>query len=200
MRSKTPLQAEKILKVAARLFATQRFHEARMEDIASAAEVGKGTLYRYFRDKDELYEALLKQAAAQLSPALQQASASSTDPRARLEALVAVLVTYFQAHPHLFDLIQHAEVMHRPERGFSWQAMREMTFSLVQEALREGQRKGIFPSHDVQLATHMLLGGLRAVLRFDDRPPAPDLSARIVDLILHGIGSSRPAVSGVTSA
>ena len=62
MRSKTPLQAEKILAAAAQLFATHRFHEARMEDIAALAEVGKGTLYRYFKDKEELYLALLQRA------------------------------------------------------------------------------------------------------------------------------------------
>ena len=67
VRTKTPAQAEKILGAAARLFATQRFHEARMEDIAAAAAVGKGTLYRYFGDKDQLYRALLVRAAEQMS-------------------------------------------------------------------------------------------------------------------------------------
>ena len=34
-----------------------------MEDVASAAGVGKGTVYRYFKDKEELYLALLARAA-----------------------------------------------------------------------------------------------------------------------------------------
>ena len=72
MRTKTPVLPEKILTVAARLFATHRFHEARMEDIAAAAEVGKGTLYRYFKDKEELYLALLERTAEQLSQCLSQ--------------------------------------------------------------------------------------------------------------------------------
>ncbi len=42
-----------------------------MEDIAAAAEVGKGTLYRYFKDKDELYEALLEQAAQEITTRLE---------------------------------------------------------------------------------------------------------------------------------
>ena len=67
MRCKSPLQADKILAAAAGLFATHRFHEARMEDIAAAAAVGKGTLYRYFKDKEELYIALLDRAADGIS-------------------------------------------------------------------------------------------------------------------------------------
>jgi AcrR family transcriptional regulator len=200
VRTKTPLQAEKILKAAARLFATKRFHEARMEDIAAAAEVGKGTLYRYFRDKEELYDALLKQAAEHLSHALHEASAGVVDPRARLEAIVGALLTYFHCHPHLFDLIQHVEMMHRSDRAFAWQPMREETFALVEDTLRDGQRLGLFPAHDTELTARLLLGGLRAVLRFDNRPPTADLPARIMDIILHGIGSQRRSVNGATSA
>ena len=58
MRAKSPEQVDRMLDAAARLFGAHRFHEVRMEDVAAAAEVGKGTLYRYFRDKEELYLAL----------------------------------------------------------------------------------------------------------------------------------------------
>ena len=61
-----PSRLEKILIAAARLFATHRFHEVRMEDIAAAVCAGKGTLYRYFKDKEELYLALLDRTAAGL--------------------------------------------------------------------------------------------------------------------------------------
>ena len=48
-----------MLAAAARLFGSQRFHEVRMEDIAAEAAVAKGTLYRYFADKEQLYRAML---------------------------------------------------------------------------------------------------------------------------------------------
>src|SRR5262249_51213511 len=92
VRTKSPLQAEKILQAAAQLFARHRFHEARMEDIAAAAGVGKGTIYRYFPDKDELYQALLAQAAEQICCRLREATARAADPRARLEAWVNVVM------------------------------------------------------------------------------------------------------------
>ena len=62
MRCKTAEQADKVLDAAAQLFGLRRFHEVRMEDIAAEAEVGKGTLYRYFADKEELYLGLLDRA------------------------------------------------------------------------------------------------------------------------------------------
>ncbi|NBT62453.1 MAG: TetR/AcrR family transcriptional regulator, partial [Planctomycetia bacterium] len=46
---------EKILAAAEVMFASKRFHEVLMEDIAIGAGVGKGTIYRYFKNKEELY-------------------------------------------------------------------------------------------------------------------------------------------------
>jgi AcrR family transcriptional regulator len=63
MRTKTSLQADKILRAAGQLFGTQRFHEVRMDDIAAQAEVSKGTLYRYFNDKEELFQALVTRSS-----------------------------------------------------------------------------------------------------------------------------------------
>src|SRR5258708_38296209 len=100
VRVKTAQQSEKILCVAARLFAAHRFHETRMEDIASAAEVGKGTLYRYFKDKDELYTALLVRAAEELETRLHEDVDQAVGTRGKLEAIVGTIITYFDERPH----------------------------------------------------------------------------------------------------
>src|SRR2546421_8418409 len=95
VRTKTSDQADRMLDAAARLFGTQRFHEVRMEDIAAEAEVGKGTLYRYFSDKEELYLALLERASQQLVCRLREEITRMEGPRAQLEAVVAAIIAYF---------------------------------------------------------------------------------------------------------
>jgi AcrR family transcriptional regulator len=202
VRSKTPQQADKILAAAARLFAKHRFHEARMEDIAALAEVGKGTLYRYFKDKDELYLALLSQAADGIEDCLKRAIDPSADPRDQLVALIDAILDYFDSHPHLFDLIQHAEVMQRPGQEFPWQKVRDQTMARVKEIFRAGVQQGLFRIDDPDLASLMLLGGMRGVFRFGARPRPADLAERIVAGFLGGFGDnrrgrSRPAVSGL---
>src|SRR5438309_5382326 len=109
MRTKTPLQADKILQAAGHLFGAQRFHEVRMEDIAAEAEVGKGTLYRYFHDKEELYLALLERASRDLLRRLELERQHARRPRQHLEAIVSAVITYFDDHPNLLNLIQRAE-------------------------------------------------------------------------------------------
>lgn len=186
MRTKSPLQAEKILQVAARLFAKHRFHEARMEDIAAAAEVGKGTIYRYFPDKESLYLALLSRAGEQVSERLQQELASAVGPTQRLEAIVTAVVGYFDEQPHLFDLIHHAEAMHKTEADFPWQQTRYEMIDLVRGIFAEAAERGEFRIQHPETATLMLLGGLRAVIRFGQRPRPSDLARRIVRNFLHG--------------
>jgi AcrR family transcriptional regulator len=189
VRSKTPLQAEKILAAASQLFATHRFHEARMEDIAALAEVGKGTLYRYFKDKEELYLALLARAATGLHDRLHQVLVRVGGPRQQLVAVVEALLGYFDEHPHLFDLIQHAEAMQRPGQEFPWQKTRNETMRLVRDIFRAGQKLGVFAIDEVELAMLMLLGGLRAVVRFGPKPLQAHIAERIVEGFLAGYGA-----------
>ncbi len=200
VRTKTPVLPEKILTVAARLFATHRFHEARMEDIAAAAEVGKGTLYRYFKDKEELYLALLERAAEQLSQCLSQAQERESHPRLRLEAMVEAILIYFDEQPHLFDLIQHSEVMGNPGQDNPWTETRRETLARFDALFAEGEEAGMFHFADRDLAVLLLLGGMRAVIRFGCQPRPADLARRIVNSFLLGHTAAPPRVLRTASA
>jgi AcrR family transcriptional regulator len=175
-----------MLDAAAKLFGAQRFHEVRMEDIASEAVVGKGTLYRYFKDKEELYDALLERAAQQFEARLNEASARAHRPRQRLEALVDAIITFFDEQPHLSDLIQRSEVLRRPGGTFAWQKTRDEVNHMIRQVFDSGHAAGEFSIRDADIMALMLLGGLRSVIRFGTRPRSADLAQRIVARFLDG--------------
>ncbi len=186
MRTKTVGQSDKMLDAAARLFGTQRFHEVRMEDIAAEAAVGKGTLYRYFSDKEELYMALLERASHQLMARLREVMDRTEGARARLVALVDFVIGYFDEEPHLFDLIQRAEVMRGAGQDFPWQRVREEFTQLFHDLFQEGAAEGEFRIRDPEVDALMLGGGLRSIIRFGKKPRPRDLARRIVDGFLKG--------------
>ena len=62
----------KILTAAAELFAFHPFHKVLLSDVAEAAGVGKGTLYTYFANEDDLYLSVLYSGFAQLIERLGQ--------------------------------------------------------------------------------------------------------------------------------
>jgi AcrR family transcriptional regulator len=195
VRTKTPLQAEKILDAAAHLFGSQRFHEVRMDDIAAEADVGKGTLYRYFEDKEELYLALLFRASEQFLRRVKAEMDAAAGPRARLEAAVSAIVTYFDEQPHLCDLIQRAEV-HRPTGvEFPWQQVRDEMHQIVLGLFEEARGSGDFVVRDPELMLLMLLGGLRSVIRFSKPPRAEDFARQIVTNFLEGAAPPRDEIS-----
>lgn len=76
-----------ILQAALQQFAERGFHATRMDDIASAAGVGKGTIYLYFSDKESLFRALLTQKiGAQIQRVM-----SMLDEQVGIEAVLATL-------------------------------------------------------------------------------------------------------------
>jgi AcrR family transcriptional regulator len=189
VRTRTAEQTEKMLEAAGRLFGTQRFHEVRMEDIAAEADVGKGTLYRYFEDKEELYLALLGRASERFIQRLQEEVGQAAGSRRRLEALVTSIITFFDENPHLLDLIQRAEVMPRPGAASAWQQVRNDVSQLLAQLFAEAEREGEFVIRHPELAALMLLGGLRSVIRFGKQPRPADLSREIVADFLRGAAS-----------
>jgi TetR/AcrR family fatty acid metabolism transcriptional regulator len=191
VRTKTPVQAEKILGAAARLFGSQRFDQVRMDDIAAEAEVGKGTLYRYFSDKEELFLALLARCSEQFLQRVERAVAGDGSPRERLVALVATVIDEFDDNPHLLNLLMRAEVLAEDGRTYPWQEAREQMPHLVVGLFREAAARGEFTVRDPELMALVLLGGIRAVIRFGERPRPAKLARRIVDGFLQAANMPR---------
>ena len=94
------------------------------------------------------------------------------------------ILTFFDEQPHLFDLIQRAEVLRGPD--FPWQEARAQLIRLVVRLSEEGRARGEFVIRDPELAALLLLGGLRSVIRFGKQPRPRELAQRIVEVFLRG--------------
>jgi AcrR family transcriptional regulator len=184
MPTRIAYPTERILETAGRLFSSRRFHEVRMDDIAAATAIGKGTLYRYFKDKEALFLALLDQAACQLTEQAREEVARVDGARCRLVTLVDTIIRFFDQHPHLLDLIQRAEVL--SGRNMPWQQARDELLKMVLSLFEQGREQGEFVVADADLGALLLLGGLRSILRFASPPRPPDLSQKIVERFLNG--------------
>lgn len=157
-----------------------------MEDLAIHAGVGKGTIYRYFKDKEELYVALLKEASSDLILLIEKAIEPQEYCINKLIYLVEASITLFDAKPHLFDLILHAEALQRNERAFPWQQTRSNVIQLVESIFKLAEEKKEFAIQDPKNASLQLLGGLRAIIRFGKKPRQEHLCHDIIQHFLNG--------------
>lgn len=196
MRRTDPARGQHILEVAAKLFAHRHYHQVRMEDVAGAAGVAKGTLYRYFQDKEDLYLGLILLAIDRLYHEVRAGIELTPDPEEKLLFYVRSSVNFFTRHPYFFDLVQRIETTGTRKKVAALSASRDRFFKLIGEVI-EGlvDRKQRLPA--VELLVLFLTGIVRQVLRFHPQPFPPELAEWIVQQFLHGLGAPvRPQRNG----
>ncbi len=84
-----------ILAAAERVFAEQGYFHARMDAIAEAAELSKGTLYYYFKSKDEIYVHLLEREIQKVHEEIQRRLAGRETFLDLLEIWIDFYLEYF---------------------------------------------------------------------------------------------------------
>jgi AcrR family transcriptional regulator len=109
MRVRDPARVERIIATAADLFGEFGYNEVRMEDIATRAGVAKGTLYLYFKDKDDLFLALILQRMTHLFEQVQTLTSEASTPEEKLFIMVREAIDYFRSQPHIFAVIQRLD-------------------------------------------------------------------------------------------
>jgi AcrR family transcriptional regulator len=181
---------ERILRSAESVFLRQDFHEVRMDDVARASGVGKGTLYRYFGSKDALFTALMLDGIDLLRSQLEAAVAGDGEPVAKLERVVRASLAHLWERRFLLALLHRRE--HKPSRrdAREWERRRGRLARVVEDAVRDAMQAGQVRTLDPRIAAEVLLALLRAMDR--TRRPGDSVDAlgqAVFDLFLCGAGT-----------
>ena len=181
-----------ILEAASRVFATRAYHLVKMEEVARGARVGKGTLYRYFPSKEDLYLAIVEEAFDLLTRRLEAERETAAPPAVALRRMIEAIVETFVQHLPVFRLAQQGEGRLFLRRKQVIQTRRTHIARLLAEVLGRGVEAGAFRKVDAVLAPSMLIGMVWGTsLNHADEAPAEVLASRIADLYLHGLLQSR---------
>ncbi|WP_157982800.1 TetR/AcrR family transcriptional regulator [Aliidiomarina minuta] len=93
-----------ILEAAAKIFSKCGYQAADMQVIADKAGVGKGTVYRYFPSKEELFKSVLHEKLDMLRCIMEKAHDAETDPLARLRLVMKAHMCFFEDNPEVLEL------------------------------------------------------------------------------------------------
>ena len=192
-----PPKRDAILRAAIDVFAERGYFNAQVADVARAAGVAAGTVYLYFKSKDDILISIFERGMrASLDEAREQV-APITDPRERLREFARLhlrrlghdrnLAIVFQV-----ELRQSTKFMER----FSSTLLRDY-LGLIREAIAEGQKHGAF-RQDLkptvaakvlfgaldEMATNWILSNRRYALE-------PEADA-VVDIFINGVRGPRP--------
>jgi AcrR family transcriptional regulator len=181
---------QKILEAAARAFAGSDYHKVATEHIASAAGVGKGTLFRYFSSKEELFVSTLVYSVEVASAELDRALAGLNEPLERLETVCENLVEFYRGNDHLFHLVHHHKALRDQAAHDEFHERQNALRGRIAEMIRAGQAAGRFRQLDAAIAGRLLFGMLRTAMRSPElRERSPHEMAEIIlDLFIRGAG------------
>ncbi|MCS7089481.1 MAG: TetR family transcriptional regulator [Verrucomicrobiota bacterium] len=196
---------QRILRAALRCFAERGYAATAISDIARAAGVSKPALYYHFRDKADLFRALVTEAYEARQRRLEAALASSSDIGARLRAVMQAWFQSFHENRRLLQLAlstMFAAPGDAPP-GFDCRPLCRRNFDRMCEAIREAQARGELTSRlTARELTHAFFGlahtFLASSLVFEEDQPGPDLADRLVGFFLQGAGP--PAMTAACAA
>jgi AcrR family transcriptional regulator len=189
-RVKTADKEAAILEASARVFAEREFHEVLIDDVAASAGVGKGTIYRYFQTKDDLFFATILYGFDQLSSALAATLHQEGSPARRLERIAREVLRFSWNRRYLLTILQNDE-RRFAAREEQLQKRRATLSRLIQETILDGIRSGDFRGIDARIGAELFRGMLRAANGFRREDDTLEvLVSEIVGIFTRGIARS----------
>ncbi len=175
-----------ILEAAAQVFSEKGFYAATVEEIASRAGVGKGTVYEYFPSKEALFRAMLRAGMQSYLAAVRSRLKNPTSARGALEQIALAHVGFIREKSALARLIADEQIGLSPEgREWLWR-MKERKLEAVARVIAKGIEEGEFRPADPRLAAEVFLGVVGAIcvpvlFSSGDSAEAGELESRVLE-------------------
>ena len=186
---------EEILDAAARHFAQGGYADTDVEKIAATLGVGKGTVYRHFPAKEELFLAAVDRFLLRLAGEIEARRAVPRDPLDLIAEVVRVYLAYFDAHPEFVELLilERAHFPHR-RRSTYFQHLDAKIGPwrrLLRGLVRDGRLRPIPVDRIVDVFNDVLYGTIFTNVLAGRRKPLEAQASDILDIVFHGLLSNR---------
>ena len=197
-RRKSDDKRQRILQAAARVFARKGYHGARVSEIARRAEVADGTIYLYFRDKEDILVSLFDEVMREHLRRAQEEIPTLEGTREKLLAMA-------RGHLGLLGGNRDLAVVFQVELRHSTKFMERFTaswlqdyFALLSTIIEEGQGDGTLRSDlPLKLVSKAFFGSLDEMVTswiLSGRDyDLSELAAPVVELLLNGAAAPRKA-------
>ena len=192
-----PEKRRRILEAAIRTFGRRGFHEARIAEIAAAARVAEGTVYLYFRNKEDLLGVVFDESMDDVLAKGRAIARSKGSAGDRLTGLVDLHLEFIGSDRDLASVFQiELRRSARLVERFSRSKLVEY-FRLLGEVLRDGIASGEFRRDlEPRLAVRILFGAADEVLSewllSGEKKPSAN-AKQLVGTLLLGFGQEEKA-------
>lgn len=149
---------DRILDLAKKRFERFGYQKTTMDEICRDGLISKKTVYRVFRDKQDLFEHVLLRESTVAREEIFRRLGKIPDPVTRLKRLVDVALDYFKEERFLGTLLKDEDRLFLPFISSQHVARaEEEVMDLIIEILREGMREGKIRNVDEQIVAYIML-------------------------------------------
>lgn len=192
IRSKQSDKYQRILDAAVVVIAEHGYFQARVSEIADRAGVADGTIYLYFKNKEEILKAAISSAFTEFLSRARAELKPIRDPAAQLRHLAHLHLAALGANRAMAAVFQ-TELRHSAKflAEFSRTQLKEY-FNLIREIVNSGQQSGVFRSGiSDKIVANCFFGALDEMVTSwvlsDHDYPLEGAAAPISDVIISGL-------------
>ena len=193
----------KIIDAAVKVFAEYGFHNSKISQIAKEAGVADGTIYLYFKNKDDILITLFEEKLGEIIERITRDIANEQDPVAKLRLFINYHLSMMESYQDLAEVLTvELRQSHKFMKEYIPEKFAEY-LKVISAIIREGKDKGVF-AEDLKpgIVKRALFGALDEIalewlLAPKKKYNMKTSAAQISEIFLNGIINKKKGDSGV---
>jgi len=181
----------KILEAAVQVFALKGYHETRMDDIVTASNTSKGSIYFYFPGKQEIFFGLIETFTGLLESRLKEAIENQTHGLDQVDSALTASLRLFSQYRTLAKIVLVQAVGLGAAFEERRRAINDRFAVIIQARIEKGIQDGSLPVQNAELAARAWVGALNEIVIHWIYTGQPDLENAIPEIkifLLRSIG------------
>jgi len=155
---------DKIIEAAAKLFSEKNYHEVMMEDVAKLASIAKGTLYNYFKSKEDLYFSIMLLRMQNLIFSLKQKFNGINNPVSSLHGFIIHNFMFLLKYKCFFLMLQKENLNASNNLCVELKQKRDELKQIVIDILKAGKNLKIFREIDEDLFSDLIISSINTAV------------------------------------
>jgi AcrR family transcriptional regulator len=182
---------ERILSAARDFFSRYGLSKTTIDDIAKHVHMGKSSLYYYFKNKEEIFSAVIEREANILKLAVTDAMSAVETPQEKLHAYIVTRISLFKELANFYNVFKDEYLRNYAFIQKMRQGYDKYEVDLIKGILSRGIASGIFAIEDIDLTStflQMTLKGMEYEWTVNIQEKDVDKNIKkLLGILLHGI-------------
>jgi AcrR family transcriptional regulator len=192
MAVKEKVSKEAILEAAEKVFSEYGFHEAKIYRIADLAGVSVGTIYRFFKSKEELYAEVLRKKLSELQKRVEK-NIKHKPPEKALKAYISTVIDFFEEERDFFTIFMRevGSLSIIDEERFNLSDWYHKYIRKLAKIVERGIKRGTFKNVDPMTTIIAISGALKNTIYAQSKKviklPSEELKKLLYQAFIDGI-------------